>query len=253
MLTDTSIVVIAFAYIAALVFIVGSLYILIKWIFTRKGPSKTYLGMPYLFTYPGQTTRGRAFVNILKRIFLFSSMQRDPLVRYSSLAFHWSLWIIIAAHSDIVFSKYFESAGISQNTLEAIGAYAGTAFAIVMIVFGAVLLFRRLYDRYLRKISTAADYFSILLIIAIGITGTYMRFVLPADFAYVYITPFVNSLITFSPSNIPSQLPFLAHFLTTLVLLIYFPFSKFMHPYSFFTNPTMHSLYHPGYEQGGAK
>lgn len=246
MLSAFSIAYITYAYVCIVVFLVGTIYVLIKWIFNKKGPSNTYLGLPYLFTYPGQDTRGRAFVNILKRIFLFSSMKRDPLVRYSSLAFHWSLWIIIAAHADIVLGPYLIAHGMPENLLATLGAYLGTGFAIIMIVFGIVLLYRRLYDRYLRRLTSVADYFSILLIIAIGITGTYMRFVLPADFAYTYVSPFFNSLISFSPINVPMQWPFLLHFAVTLALLFYFPFSKFMHPYSFFTNPTLYSLYHSG-------
>lgn len=243
-----SIAIIVYAYVSGTVFVVGSMYVVLKWLFTRKGPTDTYLGLPYLFTYPGQDTRGKAFVNILKRIFLFTSMKRDPLVRYSSLAFHWSVWIVIAAHADIVLEPYITAQGIPQSTLETLGAYLGTGFAVILLVFGIVLLYRRLYDRYLRRLSAVADYFSILLIIAIGITGIYMRFATSADFAYVYVTPFINSLFTFSPTLalVPTQWPFIIHYLFTLTLLLYFPFSKFMHPYSFFTNPTLHSLYHPG-------
>ncbi len=246
MLSGISIGIIVYAYVSVAVFVIGTIYVLLKWIFKKKGPTDSYLGLPYLFTYPGQDTRWKAFVNILKRIFLFKSMKRDPLLRYSSLAFHYSVWIIIAAHADIVLEPYLSSYGVSEVLLEDIGAYVGTAFAIILIIFGLVLLYRRIGDRYMRRLTSAGDYFSILLIIAIGITGTIMRFTLSADFAYGHVTPFVSSLLAFAPINAPLQWPFVLHFLVTLTLLLYFPFSKFMHPYSFFTNPTLYSLYHSG-------
>lgn len=253
MLSLESIVFISIAYLAVVVFTVGVLTVLLKWIFRRKGPSGTYLGLPYLFVYPGQDTRLKAFVNMLKRIFLFSSMKRDPKVRYSSLAFHWSLWIVIAAHSDLFLYSYFEAAGISQATLEMIGDYAGTFFAVVMVVFGIVLLYRRIGDKYLRHLNNASDYFAVLLIVAIGITGILERFTLPGNYAYTAVSPFIMSLVSFAPINIPTRLPFLIHFSTTLVLFFYLPFSKLMHPFSFFTNPTMYSLHHTGLKQGEAK
>jgi nitrate reductase gamma subunit len=239
-------IVVAYAYIAAVVFVVGTIYTLVRWIFLPKGPTKTFLGYPYLFTYPGNDSRLKAFKNILSRIFLFSSMKEDPVLRVTSALFHWTLWIVIAAHLDIVLMPYFASVGVSESTMAAIGAYLGTSLAFVMTVFGLYLFFRRVSDRYLRRISYASDYFSILLIVALGISGIVMRFTLPPLYAYKFVTPFIYSLISFSPISVPSAIQFDVHFLIAATLLIYFPFSKFMHPYSFFTNPTMYSIFHPG-------
>ncbi|MEM3256721.1 MAG: respiratory nitrate reductase subunit gamma [Thermoplasmatales archaeon] len=239
-------VIIAYAYIAAAVFLIGTVMTLAKWIFLPKGPTKTFLGYPYLFTYPGIDSRLRALKNILSRIFLFSSMKNDPILRISSAIFHWTLWIVIAAHLDIVLMPYFSSIGISEKIMSMIGNYLGTSLAIVMVAFGFYLLIRRFTNIYVRKISYASDYFSIILIVALGLSGIVMRLTLPPLFAYNYVTPFIYSLIHFSPIQVPVFTQFLVHFLIASTLLIYFPFSKFMHPYSFFTNPTMYSIFHPG-------
>lgn len=244
MVNVASMAIIIYAYISAVVFLIGTIYVLVKWIFNRKGPTGTYLGFPFLFTYPGQTTRWDAFVNILKRIFLFSSAKHDKTLRYTSLAFHWSLWIVIAAHLDIVLSPYITGAGVSEATLEITGAYLGGAFAFIMTVFGAYLLARRFYDSYMRRLSKLPDYFSIVLILAIGLAGIGMRVTLPADFAYSAVTPFIYSLMSFSPINVPMQFMFVLHLLLASTLLLYFPFSKLMHPYSFFTNPTLYTTFH---------
>lgn len=245
-MTPLSIFVVFYAYLAVVVFVGGSLIMLFRWIFKRKGPSDTYLGYPYLFTYPGQDSRSKALKNILSRILLFSSAKDDPFIRYTSLAFHWSLWIIILAHADIVMMPYFVAAGIPENVLSALGAYLGTALAFLMVAAGFMLLGRRLSSPYMRRISNASDYASIILIICIGITGILMRLMLPDRFAYEQVSPFLLSLVHLSPISVPSSYIYITHFLFTLTLFLYFPLSKLFHPFSFFTNPTLHSIYHEG-------
>jgi nitrate reductase gamma subunit len=245
-LDTLSILVISYAYIAGFVFLVGTIFFLARWIFKKKGPTGTYLGYPYLFTYPGQNSRLKALENILGRIFLFTSSSDDPFARYTSLVFHWSLWIVIAAHADIVLYPYFTAAGISESTLEAIGNYIGTTLAILMVGSGLILFGRRALNPYLRKISYLSDYFAILLIVAIGISGILMRFWLPGNFAYSEVSPFFLSLVSFAPISVPSDLIFVTHFTLTMTLLFYFPLSKLMHPFSFFTNPTLYTISHPG-------
>lgn len=245
-MTPISIFVVFYAYLTALVFAGGSIVMISRWIFKRKGPSDTYLGYPYLFTYPGQDSRLKALKNILSRILLFSSAKEDPFIRCTSLAFHWSLWIIILAHADIVMMPFFVSTGIPENVLSSLGAYLGTALAFLMVVTGLMLLGRRLYNPYLRRISYASDYSSILLILGIGITGILMRFMLPDTFAYDQVSPFLLSIAHLSPINVPSSYIYITHFLFTLTLFFYFPLSKLFHPFSFFTNPTLHTIYHEG-------
>lgn len=241
-----SILVVSYTYLAAGVFVIGGIFMLLRWIFKRKGPSNTYLGYPYLSTYPGQVSGGRALKNILGRIFLFTSAKDDPFIRYTSLAFHWSLWIVIAAHADIIAFKFFIAAGIPESTLAALGAYLGTTLAFVMVITGLILVGRRIVDPYLRRISNASDYFAVLLIVAIGISGILMRFMLSSDFAYNQVNPFLLSIVSFAPINVPSAAIYVIHFLFTVTLFLYFPLSKLFHPFSFFTNPTMYSTFHRG-------
>lgn len=241
-----SIFVVLYAYLAVFIFAGGSLVMVLRWIFKKKGPTDTYLGYPYLSTYPGQDSKLSALKNILSRILLFSSAKNDPFIRYTSLVFHWSLWIIILAHADIIMMPFFVSLGIPESVLSALGAYLGTALAFLMVAAGLILLGRRFFDPYMRRISNASDYFSIILIIGIGVTGILMRFMLPDRFAYDEVSPFVLSLIHFSPINVPSAYIYITHFLFTLSLFLYFPLSKLIHPFSFFTNPTMYSTFHEG-------
>ncbi|MCY0851945.1 MAG: respiratory nitrate reductase subunit gamma [Thermoplasma acidophilum] len=241
--TPISIAFVILFYASFFIFIAGTVYTLVRWIFTPKGKTQTYLGFRNLFDFPGQNSRWAAFINIVKRVFAFTSMSDDPGTRALSMTFHWSLWIVLAAHLDIVLSPYLEAAGLHTAILEDLGMYLGTPLGIIMIVSALLLVERRIGNLYLRRISIPSDYFAISLIAAIGITGVIQRFILPPGFAYEYVTPFIYSLIHFNPINVPLFPIFILHMTLASVLLIYFPFSKFMHPYSFFTSPTLHSIF----------
>lgn len=243
-MNEISIIFISYFYIAIFIFIIGVLYYLAVWIFSRKGLSNTYLGFPYLFTYPGQNTRWDALKNILKRIFLFSSMKYDKSTRVMSLLFHYSLWIIIFAHFDLFIEPYLISIGISQSTIENISFLAGNSLAGIFLISGSYLLYRRIDNIYLRKISNFDDYFSMVLLMSFGITGLLIRLLLPSSYAYNQVGPFIASLFTFHPSSIPLSPIFLVHFTLACTLVIYIPLSKLLHPFSFFTNPTLYSIYH---------
>ena len=76
-MNEISIIFIIYFYISIIIFLFGIIYIVVKWIFSRKGITGTYLGFPYLFTYPGQENIIDALKNILKRIFLFPTMKYE--------------------------------------------------------------------------------------------------------------------------------------------------------------------------------
>ncbi len=233
-------------YVAITVFVIGTVRVLIRWTASQKGKNGTFLGFPYLFTFPGQNSRLSALKNILSRVLTFSSMHRDRKDRAISLAFHWSLWIIILAHADIVLMPFFLTLGVKESTMETIGGTLGTALAIVMIIAGVLLIIRRVSNRYIRRISNPGDYFSILLIVAIGLSGLIMRFTLSPFFAYTSVSPFFIALFSGSPLAPPPVAIFYIHFALTSTLFLYFPLGKFMHPYSFFVNPTLHTISHEG-------
>lgn len=236
----------AITYLAIIAFLAGSVTTLTRWIFRQKGPKGTYLGFKKFQTYPGLTSRLRALKNIISRALLMSSAKNDKFVRFTSLIFHWSLWIIIIAHSDLFLMPFFRAHGIPEYVIETIGAYLGTSLAFVMVATGIILLTRRITNPYLKRISNVSDYFSILLVVLVGISGIAMRFYLPADYAYTQVAPFIASILRLAPYGFPTSFLFVFHFFLVLSLLVYFPYSKLFHPFAFLTNPSMYSLSEKG-------
>ena len=99
------------------------------------------------------------------------------------------------------------------------------------------LFFRRLVDPKLRYISLAADYFPLLLIGGIGVTGVLMRYFTKVDI--VAIKQLAVGLVTLSPV-VPESVGslFFVHLLLLSALLAYFPFSKLVHMPGVFLSPT---------------
>jgi nitrate reductase gamma subunit len=96
-----------------------------------------------------------------------------------------------------------------------------------------------LVDR-LKYISTGADYFVLILIGLIAITGLVMKFSFRADITSV--KEFMVSLISLSPVNIPMDPVFILHLTLVLVLMAYFPFSKLIHMGGVFFSPSRNQV-----------
>jgi nitrate reductase gamma subunit len=108
---------------------------------------------------------------------------------------------------------------------------------VVLVVAVAYLLWRRVSIPTLRYISLAADYFPLLLILGIGLTGILMRYFFKTDI--VAVKQLAIGLVTLHP-KVPAGISslFYIHLFLVCVLFAYFPFSKLMHAPGVFMSPT---------------
>ncbi len=100
------------------------------------------------------------------------------------------------------------------------------------------LLLRRLVDAKVNYLSYASDYFPLLLIISIALTGILMRlYVKPDLYAIKQLT---YGLATFNPALPKGNLSmlFYIHLFLVSSLAAYFPFSKLVHMVGVFFSPT---------------
>ncbi len=156
-----------------------------------------------------------------------------------AIAFHYAFLIIILRHI-----RFFTQP--VPHWVTALGEvdgfvqfYIPTVYltGVLMVVALIYLLARRIYTPTLRYISLAADYFPLLLIIAIGLSGILMRYFYRVDIAAV--KQLTLGLATFRPV-VPDGIGsiFYVHLLLVSVLFAYFPFSKLMHAPGVFFSPT---------------
>jgi nitrate reductase gamma subunit len=155
-------------------------------------------------------------------------------------AFHGSLLVIALRHlrlfltpvpSFVAFLEQFDSA-----TELAVPKVHVTGLLLLLAL--GLLLGRRLVLVRLRYISLAADYFPLLLLGAIAITGLLMRHVTRTDVAALKLfTTSIPTLTLVWPAQV--DLLLWTHVFLVCVLLGYFPLSKLMHMPGALMSPTL--------------
>jgi nitrate reductase gamma subunit len=192
---------------------------------------------------------------MLLEIFLFRSLFRNtkmelrdgPKIAYqwekwlwlAGLAFHYSFLVIFLRHLRFftdpipLFVQIFEKA----DSFMQVGLPVVYLSDLVLLAAASYLFVRRVVLPQIRYISLAADYFPLLVILALTITGILMRYFIRIDVTSV--KDLTMSLIAFRPV-VPKDLSvlFYIHFFLICVLFAYFPFSKLMHLGGIFLSPT---------------
>ena len=194
---------------------------------------------------------GRMALEILLFRSLFRNTRMEiksgPKLAYGSskwlwlggLAFHYSFLVIFIRHF-----KYFAEPvpffiPIMQNLdgLLQIGIPLLYLTDIVILVSVSYLFFRRVVSPQLRYFSLAGDYFPLLLILTIAISGILMRYFYKVDI--VAVKKLGTGLLSFHPI-LPDGigLLFYVHLFMVSVLIAYFPYSKLVHMAGVFMSPT---------------
>jgi nitrate reductase gamma subunit len=156
-----------------------------------------------------------------------------------AMAMHWAMLIVLIRHLRLftdpvpAFVTFVERV---DGFLE-IGLPVIQVTSVVLLVALAYLLYRRLALPQVRYISLVGDYFPLLLLLAIGGSGFWLRHVANTDIASV--KALLLGLTHFAPVVPPAISPlFFGHLFLVSVLLAYFPFSKLMHMPGVFLSPT---------------
>jgi nitrate reductase gamma subunit len=249
-------------YAAVLLFVVGFIYRVLKWasspvpfhIPTVCGQQKSLpwikadnLDSPY--------TTGGVVKRLALEILLFRSLLKNEKVELEkpqkllfktstylwlgALAFHWSLLVILFRHlrfflepvpSLVVILQRVDS--IFQNLLPIL--YISD---LIIVIALAYLFLRRVIYPQVKYISLPSDYFIILLVLGIAISGILMRLVYKVDL--VQVKGWVMGMLSFHPT-VPQgvNLLFYIHLFFVCLLIVYFPLSKLMHMAGIFLSPT---------------
>ncbi len=157
-----------------------------------------------------------------------------------AIMFHYSFLAVVVRHLRFFLDpvpflvKFLEQIdGILQVGLP--GVYIS---GITLLVGAILLLLRRILIPKVNYISRAADYFPLLLIIGIALTGLTMRYFTKVD--VVKIKELTMGLATFHSGVPEGGLGglFFVHLFLVCILVVYIPFSKLMHMGGVFLSPT---------------
>ncbi len=249
-------------YTAIAFFLIGIIYKVIYWakspvpfrITTTAGQQKSLKWIKSSKLESPHTTLG-VVGRMLLEVLLFRSLFRNTKVelkkgpklvygssRYlwlAALAFHWAFLIIVLRH----FRYFSEPIPAFVPFLQNLDGFLQIGLPIlyitnVVILAALTFLFlRRVLDPKLKYFSLASDYFPLLLLIAIAITGILMRYFTKVDI--VSVKELAVGLFSFQPV-LPARIGvmFYIHLFLVSVLLAYFPFSKLVHMAGIFLSPT---------------
>jgi nitrate reductase gamma subunit len=250
-------------YIAIAVFIIGIIVRIVRWakspvpfrITTTGGQQKSlsFIKQNKLDNPSGWLgTTGRMALEVLFFRSLFrntkTELKEGPKLTYGgskwlwlfSLAFHWSFLIVILRH----FRFFTEPIPFFVPLLQGIDGFFQIGVPIIYITDAAILagltflFFRRILDRKIKYISLASDYFPLLLIIGIAVTGVIIRYFVKTDL--ITIKELALGILSFRPVLPAEDMStwFYIHLFLVCTLLVYFPMSKLVHMTGIFMSPT---------------
>jgi nitrate reductase gamma subunit len=258
-------------YMAVLIFVEGLIYRVIQWarspvpfrIPTTAGQNRS---LPWIerslgdkLETPTDTPHmlARMALEVLAFRSLFrnlrAELRRDPdnpqavrLIHWShkwlwlgAIAFHYAFLVVILRHLRFFTEPVLYPIALLTEVDGFFQFFVPAVYlsGVVLVVAVAYLLWRRLSIPTVRYISLAADYFPLLLILGIGLTGILMRYFFKTD--VVAVKQLAMGLVTLHPV-VPANLSglFYVHLFLVCVLFAYFPFSKLMHAPGVFMSPT---------------
>jgi nitrate reductase gamma subunit len=211
-------------YIALSVFLGGIAYQVNRW--RQKSPVPAHMSL-----YPRPEGRLSRLGDTLVDMFtLRGLLQVNRMLWIGGFIMHVGLLLLLVGHIRAFTDFYFlwDWLGWGEEETHLFSAIAGTIAGVLFMV-PLFYLWARRWSGPVKWLSTPEDYFALVLLMGIGITGMHMRLVLDPD--QHAVRTFLQSLFNFSwkPTPESAGLSFVYHFSLVQLLMIYFPFSKLMH------------------------
>jgi len=182
-------------------------------------------GKMTLFPAGDSTLRG-----VLAETLFFPSLFKGDRVLWSfSWLFHATLALVFLGHIRVftgIIDSVLLALGMSQEGIDYMSNTSGGIAGIILLATGLLLFIRRLALPRVRQISGVPDFLATLLLIAIIVSGDWIRFSGHFDLEQTRI--WALSLLRFSPV-IPESGMFLLHLMLAQLLIVYIPFSKILH------------------------
>ena len=215
-------------YIAALVMIIGLTYKIVDY-------SRTPVPLK-IPTTPAPTTRSGVIYRMAKEVVVFESLfKANKWIWVFGWLFHFGLLLVLLRHL-----RYFtQPVWFWVDIIQPFGKYA----SFIMVIGMLGLLARRFLVDRVRYISTPSDYLMLVLLIAIGVTGILMTFVVHTDI--VALKMFFMGLMYFDVQPVPTDLLLLIHLALVAFLMMITPFSKLLHAPGLFFSPTRNQVDNP--------
>lgn len=223
-------------YVAALVLVIGLAFKVLDY---SRTPAP--LKIP---TTPAPTTRSGVIYRMAKEVVVFESLfKSNKWIWVFGWLFHFGMFLVLARHL-----RYFtEPVWFWVNIIQPFGKYA----SLMMVIGLAGLLARRFLVDRVRYISTPSDILMLVLLIAIGLSGMMMTFVVHTDI--VSLKAFFMGLMYLDIQPLPQDPILMVHLALVALLMLIFPISKLLHAPGVFFSPTRNQVDNPREQRHLAK
>ena len=219
----------AILFYAATLVLIGGLAFKIKKYATTVVPLK-------IPTTPAPTTRKGVVLRMLREVILFQSLFRaNKWTWIFGWVFHVAMVFILLRHLRYFIDPVWDWITVIQP----FGVYAAFAFVVGLFALGV----RRVVVERIRYITGPSDHLMIIMLIAIAISGLFMKYVEHTDI--VAVKAFMLGLMYFDLQPLPQDPAVLIHLGLVALLMIIFPFSKLLHAPGVFFSPTRNQVDNP--------
>lgn len=187
-------------------------------------------------TTPAPTTTSGVVMRMGREVVLFESLfKSNKWIWLFGWLFHMGLFLVLARHL-----RYFlEPIPFWVVAIQPFGKYA----SFLMVIGLAGLWARRFLVDRVRYISTPSDHLILALLIAIGLSGMMMSFVVHTDIEGLKM--FMLGLLYVDVQPLPGDPILLVHLALIATLMIIFPISKLLHAPGVFFSPTRNQADNP--------
>jgi len=188
------------------------------------------------WTKPAKVSIPNEMKEMAKEILFIQSMYyNNRSLWIFSFPFHFGLYLSIVFILLVFFGSVLDLFGIAvgpdtPNFFAQAVHYITMPFGVVgsvLAAFGALgLLISRMTREELRRTSVRADYFNLILLLAVFVSGLVSWVV--EGFSFMQLRVFIADLISFNPTA-PVSTGFAVHMVLAAAFLIYLPFTHMTH------------------------
>lgn len=208
-------------YVTLFVFILGMVWRVGRWCRGATAPT-------LLFPLP-ETKIGRCKRAVLELCLLRGTHASDFGLWIGAWPLHVALALIAVGHvrAFVDFPRLWQAIGLTPAQVDSLAGLTGGAVGLAVMVACLYLLGRRALVRRVREITTFEDIFTLVLLLAVIVSGNLMRFGSHVDLELV--RAYFASLAALHPVPMPAVPGFATHFLLAQLLAVWAPWSKLVH------------------------
>lgn len=177
----------------------------------------SYMEEPEWWTKPRKINRVSETVDIIKEmLFIKKLFVHQRSLWWASYSMHLGIYVMLGWSVLLLVSVAWHPAW--YVAVVSIVGIVGFALATIGCV---LLLVRRVFDRVLAKYTTPLEYFNIVLLLVVLLTGAYSWLFVASPFTVA------AQVFTLSATNLPPIV--LVHFVLLGIMFLYIPLSKMSH------------------------